>query len=90
MTTKRTPREIFASWKRSKVAQEVIRDKKRQQLWMCPSCMKELPNDYHISHLVPIVQLESNDERIFHHDNIVLLCPKCNLKQGSMVDERFD
>lgn len=87
---KRSSRQVFAAWKRSRAAQEIIRDKKREQRWLCVGCMKSLPNEYHISHLVPLVKLDSDDERIFHHNNIVLLCPTCNLKQGSKVDTRFD
>lgn len=89
--SKLTPRQRFANWRKSSVGQEIIRDKKRHQLWMCPSCMKDLPNNFHVHHLYPIAMIkDDNDERVFHHDNLVLLCGSCNQKQGSKVDERFD
>lgn len=88
---KRTSRQVFAAWKRSRNAVEVISSILRRQLYMCPSCYANLDDGYHIHHTFPISQITNpEDPRIYSEDNLVLLCPKCNLKQGSKIDERFD
>ncbi len=91
MTKKKTPRQVFGNWRKSSVGKEVIRDLKRQQLYMCVGCRKPLPTHFHVHHLIPIMQLDCNSQSIFSEDNIVLLCPDCNWKfPKDTVDTRFD
>ena len=88
---KRTPRQTFASFKRSRAGLETIKSLLRNQLYMCPSCYANLDDGYHVHHLEPISSItDPEDPRIFSESNLVLLCPKCNLKQGNKVDTRFD
>lgn len=86
-----TVRQKFANWRKSREGQEVIRDLKRRQLFLCVGCRKQLPNNFHVHHLKPIMQLDLNDASIFHEHNLVLLCPDCNWSfPKDTVDTRFD
>ena len=87
-----TPRQIFANWRKSRNGFEVIRDLLRKQLWMCPSCYTSIAwGQFHVHHTKPISKLTEEELKLITDEsNLVLLCPKCNLKQSSKLDTRFD
>lgn len=84
-------RKHFNNWKKSNAATVAIDIMKKRQLWMCPNCFADISSKYHIHHLFPISKMEEDDYvKAIDHNNLVLLCPSCNLKQGNKVDERFE
>ncbi len=86
----RSKRELFGDWKKSTVGKTVIEWQLRHQRWMCPSCFLPL-KEYHVHHLKPVSKIEEHESHLVTDGrNIVCLCPKCNLKQGSKIDTRFD
>jgi 5-methylcytosine-specific restriction endonuclease McrA len=89
---KRSYREIFGQFKKSFVGKELKSHLYRLQRFTCPSCgeLKQI-NELEIHHLKPVKLLEKEQDLInltsIH--NLVLLCSKCNKKQGSKLDLRF-
>ena len=88
----KTLRQKFANWKKSNEGEYVLSEKLRKQLYTCPSCFCQINrSNLHVHHLFPISKMDStNEELATKSSNLVLLCGKCNLRQGSQVDTRFD
>ncbi len=86
----KTIRQTFSNWRKSSNGQSAIQILKRSQRFLCPSCLQHLPQDYHVHHLFPISKMDSSNSNLaIDINNLVLLCPKCNLSQGAKIDTRF-
>ena len=84
-------RKLFNNWKKSNVGKTGIEFLIKKQLYMCPSCYNSLNYGYHVHHLVPISKLKEQTKSLaIDLNNLVLLCPCCNLAQGNKIDTRFD
>ena len=51
------------------------------QRWKCNHCGKDIRDENHVDHILPLAKGGSNDM-----DNLQLLCPPCNLRKGSNYD----
>lgn len=59
--------------------------KRVEQRDLCYWCHEALNNKYHIDHVVPLSRGGSNSP-----ENIVISCPKCNLKKGSKLPNEWE
>ena len=85
-------RDLFNNWKKSCNGRYAIEMMLRRQLYLCPSCKADLDKcKRHVHHLVPISKLTEDTKNLaIDHNNMVVLCETCNLKQGNKIDERFN
>lgn len=82
----RTPRQIFANWKKSTEGSMVINSMIKHQLGLCPYCKASLGVKYHIDHIMPLSKLTPDTAYLAtHHSNLLAVCPTCNLKKKDKV-----
>jgi len=85
-------RQIFGQFKRSRAGWEAKSFLYREQRFTCPSCKKMCEmQEMDIHHLYPLSLLEKEKRLVdvTNLNNLILLCGKCNRKQGAKIDERF-
>lgn len=89
MTTLKTYKKRFNTWKRSREAFEVSRSLIRKALYLCPICKTSLSlGEGHLFHITPIKLLSTKSNCInlvSLKDNLLYSCKKCNLKQRDKI-----
>ncbi len=69
---------------RNTLTAEQIREQYSEQTGECVYCYVDVGNDYHVDHIIPIINGGENTK-----DNIVIACPRCNLSKGVKTVEEF-
>lgn len=85
-------RQIFANFQKSNIGKDAKSFLYRDQLGMCPSCMRPFSiQELEVHHMKPIKVLEEEGDLkgLTHPDNLILLCRSCNASQGCRIDTRF-
>lgn len=82
----RTPRQLFATWRRTTEAAIIMHDMRQHQLGLCPICKGTLGVSPHLDHIKPLAKLSTDESHLITAlDNLVLLCESCNKRKGARL-----